>query len=78
MKRDKVIEILTIKKHKLQWKIIKLERDNARLEARVKNLEVHNAHQDNLIKMLTERIDIASERLDMQSERIDMREIKTS
>ena len=57
--------------------LIKLQRENSRLEARVKNLEIENAHFLNLIKILTERIDIASERLDMQSERIDMREIKT-
>ncbi len=47
----------------MRQQLIKLQKENARLEMRVKNLEVQNAHQDNLIGILTKRVDIASDRI---------------
>ena len=43
----------------------KLQSENARLEARVKNLEVETAHQKALILSTIERIDILSTRVDI-------------
>ena len=41
----------------------KLQSENARLEMRVKNLEVETAHQKALILSLIDRLDIASDRI---------------
>jgi len=47
----------------LRDRTAKLEQENIRLKAQVKNLETLSAHHANMIEMLSARLDVTSERI---------------